>query len=76
MCHHIDIQEGWYVTQARDILAPQQEIAHFDKQFKNERRCSPNLANYKVLKLHANFESFKLERLKRKRKYEGHDLWK
>lgn len=55
--HHIDIQECQYIIIMRDIIAPKQAIAHFDKRFKNKRHCSPNFANYDILKLRADFEA-------------------
>lgn len=67
-CHHIDIWKGQCVTLARDILVPQQAIAHFDINLRMHDDVHWNLAHYEVLKLYANFESCKHRGLKLKRK--------
>lgn len=53
-----------------DIMVPKQAIEHFDKWFKGTRHCSPNFTYYNILKLHVDFEAFKREDWKHKRKLE------
>lgn len=73
VCHHIEILDGQYVNIVKDITTPQQAINHFDRRFRGTWWYSPNLVNYGVLKLCADFEALKSkdkEMATRKRKFE------